>query len=904
MDTSLHTPASSISEQISKSVPGREKRRNWQGSPSIATLLLGILVLIQVATIETSVAAPPPGLYWTDNTTDRVRLNGLDGLGGSDLITSEILNPQQISITDTRLYYADSNGGKIVRANHDGSDVRVIHSDLSLPVGVFVAKIPGTDNEKIFWSELGPPGVIRSSNLNGSGIVTHATGLSFPQGIAVTDLHIYWADLLTKKIQRVLRTGGTVEDLITQADGLDDPNSVTVDGEFLYWGDSGTRKIQRATLEGESITDILTADDGLSFPRGLSVAGDFIYWADGIQDKIGRARLDGSSVTDILTNVGAQYLVAVPPEPAIGVFMTGAGGGGIRYRVERVGLDNKNRERLYDVSGAHTRGLELTDFHVYWSDSLQSRIFRSNFDGTDLIVVHAQLPERPDALAITDSHIYWTSFDSLNIHRMNLDGTSLAVVQSGDGARPGDLAVHRGKLYWSETRSFGKSLIRRWNTDGGEAVDLVSTFDQAQIDVSDQGIFYTDHDGIWRAELDGGSPRIIVDSTPGSIVVTETHVFWSEKSAIYSARHDGDGRRFVATAQSATSIEASHPPSVPGVYWARAGGNGASSIRRSNFDGSEVVDVITGLSNIRDVAVDDFFLFWTELSGGDGVAPNIGRAYHDGSHVERIVLTGSNSELHFLCTNGSRVFWSNTAQGIVESVDLDGSERKISVSGLTRPLGVAATNNHLYVAHRPGTITRTNLAGLNPVELLASLAFPIDVEVSDRHLYWLGGSSNGSKMVMRANLDGSGPSELVSNLEDPFGIAVSQGHVYWTDATEDRVRMRVPKGHVSDVFEDPDGLHTFGIDVYGKPVLPTPVITSFVLSPTQTQIVVRVDNYPASGGTLSLFRNSGLSDGKWLQIQGTSILPVFQKPHTYLMRFNETVRPGVDYYRVVFRSLP
>ena len=77
----------------------------------------------------------------------------------------------------------------------------------------------------------------------------------------------------------------------------------------MYWADLLTYKIQRANLDGSSVVDLLTEEE-VSVPWGVAIdrhAGK-IYWAENkVRNsrghRIRRANLDGSNIEDVIVNL-------------------------------------------------------------------------------------------------------------------------------------------------------------------------------------------------------------------------------------------------------------------------------------------------------------------------------------------------------------------------------------------------------------------------------------------------------------------------------------------------------------------------------------------------------------------------------------------------------------------------
>ena len=245
---------------------------------------------------------PDGKIYWGDVIIQRANL---DGTNVEDLVTTEItLEGIALDVSGGKMYWMDSDEGKIQRANLDGTNVEDLITDgLRSPRGIALDVSGG----KMYWIDSSEDKIQRA-NLDGTQVEDLVTsGLRSPRGIAldVSGGKMYWIDSSEDKIQRANLDGTNMEDLVTS--GLRSPRGIALDvsGGKMYWTDSSEDKIQRANLDGTQVEDLIT--DGLRSPRGiaLDVSGGKMYWTDSSEDKIQRANLDGTQVEDLITGVGS-----------------------------------------------------------------------------------------------------------------------------------------------------------------------------------------------------------------------------------------------------------------------------------------------------------------------------------------------------------------------------------------------------------------------------------------------------------------------------------------------------------------------------------------------------------------------------------------------------------------------
>ncbi len=225
------------------------------------------------------------------------------------------------------------------------------------------------------------------------------------------------------------------------------------------------------------------------------------------------------------------------------------------------------------------------------------------------------------------------------------------------------------------------------------------------------------------------------------------------------------------------AFEVPRQPQQSKVYWAVL-----NRIQRANLDGSNVEDVVTGLSgDVRGVAVDatNRKLYWA--------LPNrIQRADLDGSNVETVVAGLRNSDPTGVAVDARNgwIYWSDiagngtTGDERIQRARLNGSNRQTLVS---------------FDDGNPG----------NPGD--------IALDLNNRKMYWANTNPFTSK-VQRANLDGSQLETLEANLEAPSGLALdlSKGHVYWTDVNTNKVQRADLDGRrVEDVVTLENSLQNY-----------------------------------------------------------------------------------------------
>ena len=269
---------------------------------------------------------------------------------------------------------------------------------------------------------------------------------------------------------------------------------------------------------------------------------------------------------------------------------------------------------------------------------------------------------------------------------------------------------------------------------------------------------------------------------------------------------------------------------VSGIFWTD---NGTNKIQRADGNGTNVQDLITGLSRPAGIAVDQASgkLFWTDLGqfpciasaglrsanlDGSGVQSHLvgspffgmqgvavdsvaGKVYFgpthrffcgDAARIRNINVDGTGVQV--LVTNsvgffpgglavdvaGGKMYWGDSSSGSIRRANLNGTGvQTIISSGVGTPRGMAvdSAGGKLYFSTGfSGQIARVNLNGSGLQILVSGLSFPwgVALDVPGNRVYWADINSN---KIQSANLDGTNVQDVITGLGDPQGIALLTG---------------------------------------------------------------------------------------------------------------------------------
>ncbi|MFH1731527.1 MAG: hypothetical protein ABIF82_07740 [Planctomycetota bacterium] len=264
-----------------------------------------------------------------------------------------------------------------------------------------------------------------------------------------------------------------------------------------------------------------------------------------------------------------------------------------------------------------------------------------------------------DALA---SSVYWIDIGydvgARKIQRANLDGTGVTDLVTTDQIQPQQLAldVPGGKMYWTHTTNSSDDNIRRANLDGtaqendffvvnpGPDPKYASPVGLA-LDPAGGKMYWADPEfnEICRTNFDGTGakeqlyytgPGISTDPVGIALDVAAGRVYWTDLKTQQISRGNMDGSgvpEVLVTVSSPPYLRSGFELDVAAgkMYWAND-----TRVRRANLDGSDIEDVVTGLTSAYTIALD---LSAEKLYWADHDLGKIQRSNLDGTGIEDVV---------------------------------------------------------------------------------------------------------------------------------------------------------------------------------------------------------------------------------------------------------------------------
>ncbi len=243
---------------------------------------------------------------------------------------------------------------------------------------------------------------------------------------------------------------------------------------------------------------------------------------------------------------------------------------------------------------------------------------------------------------------------------------------------------------------------------------------------------------------------------------------------------NNNGRLIVQRAIQWAAESPAAMPSAKKLYWTD---DVTNKIQRSDEDGSNIEDVITGLNRPTGLDIDTVNgkIYWTNNL-------QIRRADLDGSNNEA-VYTGLLTTFDIkLDVAGGKMYWTHdNGNDWVSRADLDGSNSEVINTVLSRPAYITldtSANNIYLTEFGDGDITRMNFDGSGVSVLLSAQTGAIGnaLDINNGKMFWTGGS--GGDWVRRADLNGANQQTIVTGLNAPQDIVydTDNDRIYWVDA--------------------------------------------------------------------------------------------------------------------------
>ncbi|MEK6674122.1 MAG: hypothetical protein AABZ47_00540, partial [Planctomycetota bacterium] len=286
---------------------------------------------------------------------------------------------------------------------------------------------------------------------------------------------------------------------------------------------------------------------------------------------------------------------------------------------------------------------------------------RANTDGSEIEDLIVDPPFTPDAIALDlgAGKIYWRSSQNTDLRRSNLDGSNAETVLTtwaGKSSLVFDdslgVLFASGNVVRIDPIALTVDVLYYGGLDG--PTDLV-------IDAISNVMYWGGSSGIYRANLDGSNVTQVLDeiNVPLHLALDAPNnmLYWTE-SFSDRIRRMSIGGTVIEDLVSGVDNFKDIAVDLEGarLYW-----TDAERIRRANLDGTNVEDLYTGTPGLppSDLALDILAnqMYW--------ICPEMQRSKLDGSGVE-ILLKGKLFCLYddiFIASVPRRIYWADAQNG-------------------------------------------------------------------------------------------------------------------------------------------------------------------------------------------------------------------------------------------------
>uniref|UniRef100_A0A671PYM9 EGF-like domain-containing protein n=1 Tax=Sinocyclocheilus anshuiensis TaxID=1608454 RepID=A0A671PYM9_9TELE len=504
---------------------------------------------------------------------------------------------------------------------------------------------------------------------------------------------------------------------------------------------------------------------------------------------------------------------------------------------------------------SQNRGVAVgVDFHyqlqrVFWTDTIQNKVFSVDMDGSRLQVVLNVSVDYPENLAVdwVNNKLYVVEASVNRIDMVDLDGSNRVTLIAEHLGNPRGLALDPtvGYLFFSDWDTLnGEPGLERAYMDGTNRYGIIRTKlgwpAGITLDLEAKRVYWVDsrYDYIETTTYDGLHRKTVVHGGsviphPFAITLFEHSVYYTDwtKMAVMKANkyRDNSPQELYRTSQrphGLTMVHAYRQPFVSNPCGADRGGcehicvlshrtdNGGLGYRcrcRMGYD--------LHADGKRCLAVRQFLLFSSQLAVR-GIPFNL-------STQEDIILPITGTPSYFVGVDFSAadnsVFFSDTVKDIIYKQKIDGTCREVlaanRVDGVEDLAYDWISKNLYWTDPRYRSISVMKVADKSRRAIVRNLNNPRSIVVHPvaGYIFWTDWYRPAK--IMRAWGDGSHAQSIVNTtLGWPNGLAIdwSAMRLYWVDAFFDKIehsnfdgQNRLSLNRITQIS------HPFGLTIFG-----------------------------------------------------------------------------------------
>ncbi|XP_068671649.1 low-density lipoprotein receptor-related protein 6-like [Montipora foliosa] len=486
--------------------------------------------------------------------------------------------------------------------------------------------------------------------------------------------------------------------------------------KFIYWSDDENLEIKRSRVDGTDVQVVVASQ--IKRPDGIAVdwVARNLYWTDTGTDRIEVSRLNGTARKVLISeNLDQPRAIALDPSHGY-MYWTDWGK---NPKIERAGLDGSHRITLVNSSIAWANGIAI-DFHeqkIYWADAKYDKIEVMNMDGSNRRPVLNKNFPHVFGFTSNGDRLYWTDWQKRNIESVNKHtgkDRKIVIKNLPDlmGLKAVNLSVNLGSNPCQQDNG-GCSHLCLYSPTGvncecPDGIEILA--DKKSCILPEAFLLFSSRENIRRISLDTNNGTVIpLVGVKGARALDfnadEMQVYWTDGTQKTISRAFLNGSHVEAIIE----VDLSFPDGLAvdriakNLYWTDASNH---RIEVSRLDGQHRKMLISkDAYEPRELVLDPVsgHMYW--VNGGR--EPTIEIADLDGSNRRTLFKNPTPPAGLTIDSSTGLIFWADQERRVIECANLNGTNRRIVVSGLTKIFALTQFKDYIYYADL-STIYRAN----------------------------------------------------------------------------------------------------------------------------------------------------------------------------------------------------